>query len=63
MHAPDWLGIVGKNSGISGFLQNLLLPTSPRFLAQPEPNQHSEILWSLIVKSHLKKTEIWVPGP
>lgn len=63
MHASDWPVTLGRISDIWAFSKNLLLRTSPRFLARPVPNQRSKILWSLNVKSYQKKVYIWLHGP
>lgn len=54
----NWQVALAKFSAILDFVENLLLQTSTRYLAQSEPKQHRKILWSLTVNNHPKKVEI-----
>ncbi len=51
----DWLVAQTKFSAILDFVENLLLQTSTRHLAQSDPQQRRKILWSLTVNNHPKK--------
>ncbi len=52
----DSIMSLAKYFGISHFLKNLLLRTSPRFVfPQSEPNQCRKILWRLNINNFQKK--------